>query len=240
MKWIFLAGAICSEVTASLAMKAALDNPAFIAVVVVGYIASFGFLAGTLRQGMPLGVAYGIWAAIGVTLTVLLATLLFGEPLKPLMMVGIVLVIGGVLCVELGSHRPVPASGCSLACPLQGVSRIRHLRNHGDGQRPVVHGIQDRPQFLTSRGQFVNHPGRDFRVDGPGQQAMVFELPQRVRQRMCTDAGQSVLDLAEPERSSQQLANDQCGPRSIHETQKTGDATAGKVRSAESHTRIYH
>lgn len=51
MKWILLAGAICSEVTASLAMKAALDNPAFIAVAAVGYIASFGFLAGTLRQG---------------------------------------------------------------------------------------------------------------------------------------------------------------------------------------------
>ncbi|MEV7134073.1 SMR family transporter [Arthrobacter sp. NPDC093128] len=46
MKWILLAGAILSEVTASLSLKAALDDPAFFIVVVLGYTASFGFLAG--------------------------------------------------------------------------------------------------------------------------------------------------------------------------------------------------
>lgn len=106
MTWILLAGAILSEVTASLALKAALDNPAFFIVVVLGYTASFGFLAGVLRQGLGLGVAYGIWAALGVTLTVLLAALIFGETLTPVMLAGVIMVIGGVLCVELGSHHP--------------------------------------------------------------------------------------------------------------------------------------
>jgi small multidrug resistance pump len=105
MKWIFLAGAILSEVTASLSLKAALENPAFFIVVVVGYAASFGFLAGVLRKGLGLGVAYGIWAALGVTLTVLLAALIFGEALTPMMLIGVAMVIGGVLCVELGSHK---------------------------------------------------------------------------------------------------------------------------------------
>ncbi|WP_258803670.1 DMT family transporter [Pseudarthrobacter sp. NS4] len=105
MKWILLAGAILSEVTASLYLKAALDNPAFFVVVVVGYSASFGFLAAVLRKGLGLGVAYGIWAALGVTLTVLLAALIFGEALTPVMMIGVAMVIGGVLCVELGSHK---------------------------------------------------------------------------------------------------------------------------------------
>lgn len=105
MKWILLAGAILSEVTASLSLKAALDNPAFFIVVVLGYSASFAFLAAVLRKGLGLGVAYGIWAALGVTLTVLLAALLFGEALTPMMMVGVAMVIGGVLCVELGSHK---------------------------------------------------------------------------------------------------------------------------------------
>lgn len=105
MKWILLAGAILSEVTASLSLKAALDNPAFFIVVVLGYSASFAFLAAVLRKGLGLGVAYGIWAALGVTLTVLLAALLFGEALTPVMMVGVAMVIVGVLCVELGSHK---------------------------------------------------------------------------------------------------------------------------------------
>jgi small multidrug resistance pump len=52
-------------------LKAALDNPVFFVVVVAGYAASFGFLAAVLRKGLGLGVAYGIWAASGVTLVAL-------------------------------------------------------------------------------------------------------------------------------------------------------------------------
>jgi small multidrug resistance pump len=40
-----------------------------------------------------------------VILTVLLAAAIFGEPLTPMMLIGVTLVIGGVLCVELGSHQ---------------------------------------------------------------------------------------------------------------------------------------
>lgn len=105
MKWILLAGAITSEVAASLSLKAALNDPAFFIIVVAGYIASFAFLAGVLRAGLALGVAYGIWAALGVILTVLLAAAIFGEPLTLMMLMGVTLVIGGVLCVELGSHQ---------------------------------------------------------------------------------------------------------------------------------------
>ena len=54
--------------------------------------------------GMGLGVAYGIWGATGVVLTAVFATALFGDPLTATMGVGIALVIGGVLCVELGSQ----------------------------------------------------------------------------------------------------------------------------------------
>ena len=105
MKWILLAGAITSEVAASLSLKAALNDPAFFIIVVAGYIASFVFLARALRAGLALGGAYGIWAALGVILTVLLAAAMFGGPLTPMMLMGVSLVIGGVLCVELGSHK---------------------------------------------------------------------------------------------------------------------------------------
>lgn len=105
MKWLLLAAAIASEVTASLTLKAALENPVLFVIVGAGYMAAFGFLGSVLRQGLALGVAYGIWAAMGVALTALLAAVLFGEPLTLLMLAGIALVIGGVLCVELGSHR---------------------------------------------------------------------------------------------------------------------------------------
>ena len=104
-KWMLLAGAIATEVTASLSLKAALDHPAFYAVVVVGYIAAFVFLSFVLREGLALGVAYGIWGALGVALTAVLSAVVFGEPLTIVMGLGLVLIIFGVLVVELGSQR---------------------------------------------------------------------------------------------------------------------------------------
>lgn len=103
-KWLFLLGAIVSEVTGSLSLKGALDHPLLYVVVVVGYAASFVFLSRVLSRGMPLGVAYGIWGALGVAATAVLSALIFDESLTPLMGAGLALVIAGVLVVELGSH----------------------------------------------------------------------------------------------------------------------------------------
>ncbi len=103
-KWIFLAGAITLEVTATLSLKGAIDAPWLYAVVAVGYLGSFYALSRVLRAGMSLGVAYGIWGASGVALTALLSSLLFGEPITTLMGLGIIVIIGGVLCVELGAQ----------------------------------------------------------------------------------------------------------------------------------------
>lgn len=104
-KWLFLAGAIISEVTGSLSLKAALGQPGFYVLVAIGYIASFAFLAAVLKTGMPLGVAYGIWGAIGVALTALLGAAIYDEPLSAVIFTGIALIIGGVLIVELGSQK---------------------------------------------------------------------------------------------------------------------------------------
>ena len=58
-KWLFLTAAIASEVTGSLALKAAVENPAFYALVAAGYLGSFLGLFASLRHGMTLGVGYG-------------------------------------------------------------------------------------------------------------------------------------------------------------------------------------
>ena len=104
-KWLLLAGAILSEVTGSLSLKGALDRPGLYVLVAAGYIASFILLALVLRQGMALGVAYGIWGALGVATTAVMSSLIFDETLTALMGVGIVLIIAGVLTVELGSQK---------------------------------------------------------------------------------------------------------------------------------------
>lgn len=91
--------------SATLALKAALDQPGWYVLVAIGYVAAFALLAVTLRAGMGIGVAYGIWGACGVALTAVLSKMIFGEPLTALMGLGITLIIAGVLTVELGSQR---------------------------------------------------------------------------------------------------------------------------------------
>lgn len=103
-RWLFLGAAVLTEVTGSLSLKGALDLPALYALTTVGYLASFVFLTGTLRNGMPLGQAYGIWGAAGVALTAIFSLLIFDESLTGVMIIGIVLIMAGVLCVELGSQ----------------------------------------------------------------------------------------------------------------------------------------
>ncbi|MGI9125253.1 MAG: DMT family transporter [Mycobacterium sp.] len=101
--WLTLAGGIVLEVLATLAMRASdgFRNRAWILPVVVGYVASFTLISATLSLGMPVGIAYGVWSACGVALVAVIARLLFDEPLTPMMIAGIALIIVGVLTVEL-------------------------------------------------------------------------------------------------------------------------------------------
>lgn len=109
-RWSFLAAAILSEVSATLSLRAALDHPAWYAVVTVGYVTSFFAMGQVLTLGLPLGVAYGIWGATGVATTAILAVPLFGDPFTLTMAVGIAILIAGVVLVEVGHHQ---ATQCS-------------------------------------------------------------------------------------------------------------------------------
>jgi small multidrug resistance pump len=51
---------------------------------------------------MPIGVAYGVWSAIGVAAVAVIGALFLGEGLSLVQVGGIGLVILGVLALELG------------------------------------------------------------------------------------------------------------------------------------------
>ncbi|MDY6995569.1 MAG: SMR family transporter [Actinomycetota bacterium] len=104
MQYLLLVGAIVTEVAATLSLRvAARGRTPFYAVVVVGYALAFTMLTGSLRMGMPLGAAYGIWAAAGVALTAAASWVLFNEALTRRMLAGIGLIVVGVLLIELGA-----------------------------------------------------------------------------------------------------------------------------------------
>ena len=108
--WALLTGAITTEVAATLSLRASQDHAVWLVVVVAGYAASFALLTLVLRAGVAVGVAYGIWGAIGTALTAVLGAALFRDPLTWAIAAGIGLIIAGVLLVELGSHPEVDAA----------------------------------------------------------------------------------------------------------------------------------
>lgn len=106
--WLALTGAILLEVCATLALRASdgLRRKAWIAPMVGGYGASFCLLWVSLSMGMPVGIAYGIWTAGGVALVALSARFLFADPLTPMMMLGIALIVSGVFTIEWAGVSP--------------------------------------------------------------------------------------------------------------------------------------
>lgn len=108
---MLLAIAIVVEVAATLSLRASQDHSAWLVVVAAGYTGAFVLLTLVLRAGLSIGVAYGIWGAMGTAGTAVLAAAIFGDPFTIPIVLGIALIIAGVLCVELGSRHGDKAAG---------------------------------------------------------------------------------------------------------------------------------
>jgi small multidrug resistance pump len=102
MPWLLLGAAIATEVAGTLALRASdgLSRLVPSIIVAVGYLASFGLLAIVLKS-LPVGIVYAIWAAVGVALVAVFGKIMFDDPVPPLAVVGMVLIVGGVALVSL-------------------------------------------------------------------------------------------------------------------------------------------
>jgi len=109
MHWIYLALAILFEVVGTTALKAAegFTRPWPVFIVVLGYLAAFFFLGLSLKS-LPVGVAYAIWAALGMVLIAVSGWLLFDERLDAWAIAGIVLIIAGVVLIGAVSESVPP------------------------------------------------------------------------------------------------------------------------------------
>lgn len=104
MAYAYLLAAICSEVVATTFLR---SSAGFTRLwpslgVVLGYGVAFWLLAQALRS-MPVSVAYAIWSALGTALIAIVGIALLDEPLTVLTVLGLLLVIGGVALLHVGS-----------------------------------------------------------------------------------------------------------------------------------------
>ena len=109
MGYVFLALAIIGEVIATTFLKFTSGERTVwwaYPIVGVGYVVAFWMLSLTLSRGVPLGIAYALWAGIGVVLVAIISWVFFHENLTVMQIAGMGLVIAGVLLLELGAAHP--------------------------------------------------------------------------------------------------------------------------------------
>ncbi|AGH73754.1 MULTISPECIES: DMT family transporter [Edwardsiella] len=103
--YLYLAMAIGAEVIATTALKATQGfsrlGPSL--VVVVGYAIAFWGLSQVVKS-IPLGVAYAIWSGMGIVLVSLAAYWLYQQALDWAALLGMAMIVGGVLVINLFSH----------------------------------------------------------------------------------------------------------------------------------------
>lgn len=102
--WLFLAGAIALEVTGTFLLKLS-DGFArwhWGMLSIAAYSACFWVLAPALKV-IPVGVAYAIWAGVGIVAAAVLGWYVFGERLSATQHGCIALVLIGAVGLRLSS-----------------------------------------------------------------------------------------------------------------------------------------
>ena len=102
--WLFLGIAIVAEVVGTSSLKASEGFTRLwpSVLVILGYGVAFYFLALTLKA-IPVGIAYAIWAGLGIVLIALIGWLVFGQKLDLAGAAGMALIIAGVVVIQLFS-----------------------------------------------------------------------------------------------------------------------------------------
>ena len=106
--YVYLSIAVITEVIGTTSLKASNEFTKLIPslLVVAGYATSFYMLTLVIRT-IPVGVAYGIWAGVGIALISVVSLFLFDEKLDAPAIIGIGLIIAGVATINLFSKVAV-------------------------------------------------------------------------------------------------------------------------------------
>ena len=105
MAYLYLSIAIVAEVIATNALKASEEFTKLVPslIVVVGYGAAFYFLALVLKV-IPVGIAYAIWAGMGIVLVAIVAAIVFKQVPDLPAIIGMLLIISGVVVINVFSQ----------------------------------------------------------------------------------------------------------------------------------------
>ncbi|AGZ42601.1 DMT family transporter [Actinoplanes friuliensis] len=103
MAYVFLVLAIGSEVFGTSMLKATDGFSRLWPTVAClgGYVLSFVLLSQAVKH-IPIGVAYAMWSGLGTAAIVAIGTVFLGESLNLVKVIGLGLIVGGVVVLNLG------------------------------------------------------------------------------------------------------------------------------------------
>ena len=104
--WLLLAFAIVIEVIGSNCIKASngFTKP-LPTVIAIGAFVIALYLLSIITKTLPLGIVYAVWSGVGIVLTTLVAMFVFGQKPDLPSVIGMALIIGGVLVINLFSNH---------------------------------------------------------------------------------------------------------------------------------------
>jgi small multidrug resistance pump len=104
MSYLYLAVAIIAEVIATSALKSSqgFTKPLPSIIVVVGYAVAFYCLSIVLKT-IPIGIAYAVWAGLGVVLITLVGYFFYHQKLDLAALIGMGLIVCGVVVINVFS-----------------------------------------------------------------------------------------------------------------------------------------
>ena len=111
---IFLVLAIVAEASGTTALKLSeqFTRPVPAVITVLSYAIAFYFLSLSLRT-IPIGVAYAVWAAMGIVLITIIGAVAFKQIPDLPAIIGMALIIAGVLVINLMSKNECALSHLS-------------------------------------------------------------------------------------------------------------------------------
>lgn len=100
--WLLLIVSGLLDVAWAISMKytAGYTRPGW-TVLSLLLLGAFVYLLGKVLEVLPVGTAYAVWTGIGAAGTVLLGIVLFGEPVNPIRLGGVALVVVGIIALRL-------------------------------------------------------------------------------------------------------------------------------------------
>jgi small multidrug resistance pump len=105
MGYVYLSIAIVAEVIATSALKSSEEFTRLwpSVIVVVGYAVAFYFLSLVLKT-IPVGIAYAIWAGLGIVLIALIGAVVFKQIPDLPAIIGMGLIVAGLVVINVFSN----------------------------------------------------------------------------------------------------------------------------------------